>query len=653
MADEKGGSDLDVFEGLAKKARPTAPGLAPPPSTQQFPRASGGAAVPLPPPPAGGLGPLPPPSMPKQSTPLVPPPASGAARPLPPPAPPPAAAAPGGALPPPMVPPPASGPLPPPALPPAGAPMTQTLVSPVAPLPPPVAPPPAEKKEEKREGGMEWDEDESATHVFAGAPGEAPPATGPRPAAGAPALGGSAAALLASSGGQAASAAKMPAPQQGPLPMAAPPPSAAKAPRVPPVEDGRRVARAEESTVVRQAPVQQSGSKMGIVLGAISLIVVLGLAAFLLIPRKGQLKIDLKSATGTPVAKAEIYVDGNKKCDTVPCVVPDLEPGTKSIKILAPDFAPLEQTETIVAGQEKVVVIPLVGGAVATPPQPAAVTALKIGGDQKGVKVFVDNVDKGGLPLELKDIPPGSHKIRFEGGDRYEKTEQTVDVTQGQTKDLGTIKLKVLKGQVTFELVTEGADVKLIKEEGAKKTEKKLPADLWKKPPVQVEFNPTERWKLIATKKGQEDFVQEISFEDGQAEKTIRIDLSGKSQQASASSGSEQSGSVGTTAPTSTGGGGEKTPPAGTGTTATTSTGGGGEKTPPAGGGGNGTLNINSIPVSKVVLDGRPLGSTPKVGVSVPAGSHTVVFIHPEFGKKSLTVQVKAGETKTAAVKFK
>ena len=54
---------------------------------------------------------------------------------------------------------------------------------------------------------------------------------------------------------------------------------------------------------------------------------------------------------------------------------------------------------------------------------------------------------------------------------------------------------------------------------------------------------------------------------------------------------------------------------------------------------------------SKVVLDGRPLGSTPKVGVSVSAGSHTVTFITAD-GKKSVTVQVKAGETKTAAVKF-
>jgi len=67
---------------------------------------------------------------------------------------------------------------------------------------------------------------------------------------------------------------------------------------------------------------------------------------------------------------------------------------------------------------------------------------------------------------------------------------------------------------------------------------------------------------------------------------------------------------------------------------------------------GNAFLNINSIPVSKIILDGKPIGSTPKVGVSVPAGSHTVVFIHPEKGKKSIAVTVKPGETKAAAVKF-
>ena len=52
------------------------------------------------------------------------------------------------------------------------------------------------------------------------------------------------------------------------------------------------------------------------------------------------------------------------------------------------------------------------------------------------------------------------------------------------------------------------------------------------------------------------------------------------------------------------------------------------------------------------MLDGRPLGSTPKVGISVPCGSHTVTFIHPEKGRKSVTVTANPGKPATAATKF-
>ncbi|MBI3200431.1 MAG: PEGA domain-containing protein [Myxococcales bacterium] len=67
---------------------------------------------------------------------------------------------------------------------------------------------------------------------------------------------------------------------------------------------------------------------------------------------------------------------------------------------------------------------------------------------------------------------------------------------------------------------------------------------------------------------------------------------------------------------------------------------------------GQGTLNINSIPVANVVLDGRPVGSTPLVGLKVSAGPHSVVFIHPEQGRKASGTTVKAGATSTVAVRF-
>lgn len=65
-----------------------------------------------------------------------------------------------------------------------------------------------------------------------------------------------------------------------------------------------------------------------------------------------------------------------------------------------------------------------------------------------------------------------------------------------------------------------------------------------------------------------------------------------------------------------------------------------------------GRLNINSIPASNVVVDGRPLGRTPVIGVSVAPGTHSVVFIHPEQGRKVTQVSVAAGQTSTATTQF-
>jgi hypothetical protein len=63
------------------------------------------------------------------------------------------------------------------------------------------------------------------------------------------------------------------------------------------------------------------------------------------------------------------------------------------------------------------------------------------------------------------------------------------------------------------------------------------------------------------------------------------------------------------------------------------------------------TLSISSSPPCNVVLDGRPLGRTPHE-VSVSPGAHSVVFIHPEKGRKALRVQTTPGKTAVASVTF-
>jgi serine/threonine-protein kinase len=67
--------------------------------------------------------------------------------------------------------------------------------------------------------------------------------------------------------------------------------------------------------------------------------------------------------------------------------------------------------------------------------------------------------------------------------------------------------------------------------------------------------------------------------------------------------------------------------------------------------GPQGAININSMPVSSVTVDGNPAGQTP-ARVAVPPGKHTVVFTHPQKGRKSVTVQVKGGATASAVVRF-
>lgn len=65
-----------------------------------------------------------------------------------------------------------------------------------------------------------------------------------------------------------------------------------------------------------------------------------------------------------------------------------------------------------------------------------------------------------------------------------------------------------------------------------------------------------------------------------------------------------------------------------------------------------GYLNLNSIPASNVVVDGRPLGQTPQVSVKLKAGSHSVVFIHPDHGRRAQSVMLAPGARRTVAVKF-
>ena len=56
-----------------------------------------------------------------------------------------------------------------------------------------------------------------------------------------------------------------------------------------------------------------------------------------------------------------------------------------------------------------------------------------------------------------------------------------------------------------------------------------------------------------------------------------------------------------------------------------------------------GTIALNAQPWAEVWIDGEKSGETPMGNLSLPIGSHSVLFRHPALGEQQHTVVVKAG----------
>jgi serine/threonine-protein kinase len=146
-----------------------------------------------------------------------------------------------------------------------------------------------------------------------------------------------------------------------------------------------------------------------------------------------------------------------------------------------------------------------------------------------------------------------------------------------------------------------------------------------------VEIEAAKNWSIEASKFGFDDFKQPITF-DERAEKTFAIALQPRGPVAAAPAPvAPRPAPVAQPAQAAQEPAGDTEPKAPSGTC---------------------SLNFNSLPVSNVVFDGKPIGGTPKVGYSASAGTHTVVFINAEEGKKVTSVTCKSGESKTVAVRL-
>lgn len=401
-------------------------------------------------------------------------------------------------------------------------------------------------------------------------------------------------------------------------------------PSAPPLPNLPPVSRAMEQTLLTRQP----ASKLPLI-GALllSVMCVTAAAVYFLMPRTGTLVVNVADSKGAAVNNLEILVDGTKRCESAPCLVREMPAGVHEVKVLAKGYEPpAPRAVTVDSRRDVPTDFQLV------PTKAAVGTGFKAAAASSGVRLQVDGKDVGPLPQEMRDLEPGEHKLRFVG-DRYAPLEKTISVGKDEIVDLGTINLKVLKGKATIQLGTPGAKVYLVN--GTNR--KEVPQF-----PMAIEFDPNEKWELQANKDGFEEFKEPISFDDGQAEKTFTVTLSPKgstparlaapvaappaflAKEPAAPAPKAAAAPVVAAQP-------EKK-----------------EAPPSAAAAGEAVLKINSLPASSIVLDGKPIGVTPQLHVTVSPGTHTIMFVNSEQSlKKTISVEVKAGETKAAFAKLR
>lgn len=498
------------------------------------------------------------------------------------------------------------------APPPPVAPASSVGAEPPAPTEPPL-PTPAQSEPLAPPAGPDndWDDDDEKTTVFDRSDEESAQALlqkSPTPAAASPRPGREASSLNPSV--SAASGSR--APSQSTAQDAALP-STSAAPSYP----------AAPASI---APSEQKTNKAGIYASVAALAaIVVALFFFWGGEEPGGLVISVAGADGTEVAGVKVLVDDAVVCESSSCKVSDLAPGSYLIKAEANGYKRMAgKAFEVAAGKQTAVNLELLA---------EVSTGLFVSSAAPGLTLSLDGKEVGPLPQELAGLKAGDHEIEVSGSKFIAPFKKTISLKEGETFRFEP-ELKLEQGQVTVQLGEDARDAKVyLIVDGKKRPLQKI---IEKGQPLLLPADGMP-YEIIAKKKGFEDFEEEVVFSVKEPTVTVTIDLV-----------KEETGDAAATAPASARPSAPSTSPAPRPAPAPAAA----APAPKPAATGTGKLNINSIPVSNVILDGRPLGTTPQIGVSVPAGAHTVVFVHPQHGRKVRSVTVSDGGVATAAVRF-
>lgn len=328
-------------------------------------------------------------------------------------------------------------------------------------------------------------------------------------------------------------------------------------------------------------------------------------------PRTGSLVVTALAPGNRPVDNVQIFVDGDPLCTNIsPCRIEGLSRGEHALRAVAPGLASAgEQSVVIEAGEEAIFNIDLVPAAA---PEVKA-GSLSVAAGATDLTLFVDGKRVGKLPQTVSGLSGGKHWIKLDPEDGTAPIEKAVTIVPGETIETDPKAAQRDKALVTIRLSpgSEGASVTL---------DDAFLLDF----PAELELEPNSAHTLTATKPGYEDLKLDVRVEKGESEKLIEVamtPLDGTSPPRKSKAKPRKAA-----APKAASAVGDAT---------------------------QGLLNISSVPPSQIILNGRPLGSTPKTSIAVPGDSlQTIVFVHPKMGRRRAQKFVPAGKERTVSIRF-
>jgi len=382
--------------------------------------------------------------------------------------------------------------------------------------------------------------------------------------------------------------------------------------------------------------------KMALVAVAGLLTVMLAAAlTVLLSARSGELVVNVSGVGGETIDGLSIQVDGEQRCTKVPCRLSGIAPGAHGVKADGHGYAATAERHVLVeAGRQALLDLVLA-------PDPS--TGVRVTAKGSDFRLSVDGREIGSVPREVGSLAPGEHTLKIVGNPMFAPFEKKVLVPAGQIVDVELVP-PVAEGMLSVESGQDANGAAVYLQIG----DERRPLS-WQKPvPVRADAQAV----VVATKKGYDDFAQPVQFLPGEPDLVMMISL----VKSGPEPGEEPAPAVvASRAPRARVAPARKAPIAdddasreAAALSAEPYSGSGAKSGPaPAAAGATGKVSVNSIPASNVTLNGRDIGSTPKMGIEVPAGPVTAVFKHPDLGSMTRSAVVKAGGSITLVVKFK